>query len=207
MPIFTNPDAQALTNRQETSTIERPVGWKHKEFCVGSVHIPSYASPNVQVLLIAIVCFLCPGMFNALSGLGGGGQVDHKVANDANTALNATFSVVGFFAGTLTNVLGIRISAFLGGMGYSVYIASFLCYSHTQNYGFTVSSGVLLGVSAGLLWTAQGAILMAYPPEQSKGKYISWFWMVFNMGAVLGSFVRYQSFEEKETKTELSRFR
>jgi MFS family permease len=31
--------------------------------------------------------------------------------------------------------------------------------------------------------------MMSYPPEQSKGKYISWFWMVFNLGAVIGALV------------------
>ena len=48
----------------------------------------------------------------------------------------------------------------------------------------------MLGVCAGLLWTAQGAIMMSYPKESSKGKYISWFWMIFNLGAVVGSLVR-----------------
>ena len=31
--------------------------------------------------------------------------------------------------------------------------------------------------------------MMAYPPEKSKGRYISWFWMIFNLGAVIGSLV------------------
>lgn len=30
---------------------------------------------------------------------------------------------------------------------------------------------------------------MSYPPEDSKGRFISWFWMIFNLGAVLGSLV------------------
>jgi len=40
-----------------------------------------------------------------------------------------------------------------------------------------------------LLWCAQGAIMMSYPPEGSKGKYISWFWMIFNTGSVIGSLI------------------
>jgi hypothetical protein len=31
--------------------------------------------------------------------------------------------------------------------------------------------------------------MMSYPPEKNKGKYISWFWMIFNLGAVIGSLV------------------
>lgn len=113
-------------------------------------------------------------MSKANSESGGGGQVDQKPADDANTALYATFSVVGFFAGTIANRLGIRLTLSFGGFGYSLYVAALLCYNHTQNSGFLIFAGAMLGVCAGLLWTAQGAIMMSYPPENSKGRYISW---------------------------------
>jgi MFS family permease len=128
-------------------------------------------------------------MFNAVNGLGGGGQVDPKPSNDSNTALYATFSVIGFFAGTFTNWLGVKAALSFGGIGYSIYVAAYLCYNHTQNYGFIVFAGFLLGICAGILWSAQGAIMMSYPPEQSKGRYISTFWAIFNMGGVIGSLI------------------
>jgi MFS family permease len=128
-------------------------------------------------------------MFNAVNGLGAGGQVDAKPADNANVALYATFSVVGFFAGTIANRLGIRLTLSFGGFGYGLYVGALLCYNHTQNSGFLIFAGAMLGVCAGLLWTAQGAIMMAYPPENSKGRYISWFWMIFNLGAVIGSLI------------------
>jgi MFS family permease len=46
-----------------------------------------------------------------------------------------------------------------------------------------------LGVGAGFLWTAQGAIVMSYPEEKNKGLYISIFWGIFNCGAIIGSIV------------------
>jgi hypothetical protein len=42
-----------------------------------------------------------------------------------------------------------------------------------------------------MLWTAQGAIMMAYPREKNKGKYIGYFWAIFNAGAVLGSVIAF----------------
>lgn len=69
-------------------------------------------------------------------------------------------------------MLGVRAALSLGGVGYSVYIGSYLSYSHRNSYGFSIFAGVLLGMCAGLLWSAQGAIMMSYPQEQSKGKYI-----------------------------------
>ncbi|KAG9192232.1 hypothetical protein G6011_10966 [Alternaria panax] len=31
---------------------------------------------------------------------------------------------------------------------------------------------------------------MSYPPEKFKGRYISWFWIILNMGAVIGGLVQ-----------------
>lgn len=166
----------------------RSRSWKYREFSILGYRV-WYASPPAQLLIVSFVCFLCPGMFNALSGMGGGGQVDTSAANKANIALYSTFAVVGFMAGTIANTLGIKFALGFGGLGYSVYVASFLSFSHTSNYGFTIFAGAFLGVCAGLLWCAQGAIMMSYPAEESKGRYISWFWMIFNLGAVIGSLV------------------
>ncbi|KAF1842491.1 MFS general substrate transporter [Cucurbitaria berberidis CBS 394.84] len=173
----------------DSNTLELPNSWKYKRLSLAGFKLPWFASPPVQLVIVGFVCFLCPGMFNALNGMGGGGQLDPTANNRANTALYSTFAVVGFFAGTFTNKLGVRTALSFGGIGYSVYVASYLCYNHTQNLGFTTFAGALLGVCAGLLWCAQGAIMMSYPPEASKGRYISWFWMIFNLGAVIGSLI------------------
>ncbi|KAF2133266.1 MFS general substrate transporter [Dothidotthia symphoricarpi CBS 119687] len=173
----------------DNNTLDLPNSWKYKRITIAGFKLPWFASPPVQLVIVAFVCFMCPGMFNALNGMGGGGQLDPTANNRANTALYSTFAVIGFFAGTFTNKLGIRTALSFGGIGYSVYVASYLCYNHTQNLGFTTFAGALLGVCAGLLWCAQGAIMMSYPPEESKGRYISWFWMIFNLGAVIGSLI------------------
>ena len=38
-----------------------PKGWKYKSFKIGPITLPWYASPEAQLILVAIVCFLCPG--------------------------------------------------------------------------------------------------------------------------------------------------
>ena len=175
------------------STEERGVvppragGWIYKEYKVGPLRIPCYASPPFQLFLVGLTCFMCPGMFNAVNGLGAGGQFDASTADNANTALYSTFSVFGFFAGTFANRMGLRTTLSVGGFGYVLYIASYLSYNHTQNEGFVIFAGALLGICAAFLWTAQGAIMMSYPNEASKGRYISWFWMIFNLGSVVGA--------------------
>lgn len=165
-----------------------PAGWMYRSFGVGKLST-WYASPMFQLLIVSFVCFLCPGMFNALNGLGGGGISDAKASNTANTALNATFSVVGFFGGAFTNRVGVRFTLFFGSIGYCIYTAALFNWKLHQNAGFVIFGGVLLGTCAGLLWTAQGTIMMSYPEERFKGRYISIFWAIFNLGAVIGSLV------------------
>ncbi|KAE8350589.1 major facilitator superfamily domain-containing protein [Aspergillus coremiiformis] len=169
------------------SAVGKP--WMYKPFKIGPLTLPWFASPEAQLLLVSFVCFLCPGMFNAVSGLGGGGQVDPTDVNKANTALYSTFAVVGFFAGSVANRIGLRLTLSLGGFGYFLYVASLLSYNHNSNAGFLIFSGALLGVCAGLLWCAQGAVMMSYPREHEKGKFISIFWVIFNLGGVIGSLV------------------
>ncbi|KAF2843455.1 MFS general substrate transporter [Patellaria atrata CBS 101060] len=175
--------------RDATGEVILPKRWMYKRLKLGPLKLSWYASPSWQLTIVSFVCFMCPGMYNALSGMGGGGQIDATAANDAAVALYSTFAVVGFFAGTFTNRLGVRTALCFGGMGYSIYVASFLSYNHNQNYGFCVFAGALLGVCAGLLWCAQGAIMMSYPSEDSKGRFIAWFWMIFNLGAVIGGLI------------------
>jgi MFS family permease len=185
-------ETSAPTHYPETSTaggpVPRPGGWMYKGYKVGKREL-WYASPKVQLFMVAMVCFLCPGMYNALGGLGGSGLSDTTAQTNASTSLYSVFAVVGFFSGTFANKLGLKLTLSLGGLGYCIYVASILCYKHTQNMGFVIFSGAFLGLCAGLLWTGQGAIMMSYPPEASKGRYISWFWIIFNTGAVIGAFI------------------
>ncbi|KAG6829301.1 hypothetical protein H0H87_011967 [Tephrocybe sp. NHM501043] len=58
--------------------------------------------PLNQAILLGFVCFMCPGLFNALNGLGAGGQVDSTTSANANSTLYATFAVGAFFAGYAT---------------------------------------------------------------------------------------------------------
>ncbi|KAK7301019.1 hypothetical protein RJT34_11874 [Clitoria ternatea] len=148
-----------------------------------------YNSPLVQVILIGLVCFCCPGMFNALSGMGGGGQLDHTASNNSLTALYTTFAIFGILGGGIYNILGPHLTLFAGCSTYVLYTASFLYYNHFQHQAFAIVSGAFLGVGAGLLWASQGAIMTCYPPANRKGTYISIFWSIFNMGGVIGGLI------------------
>ena len=167
---------------------DRPQGkpWMYKKIFG---FIPGYATPEFQVVYVAFVCFMCPGMYNAVSGLGAGGGMDPYDVNRSSIGLYATFSIFGFFGGTVANKIGLRLTLAFGGFGYCIYLVSLLVYKHTRNAGFLIFAGCLLGACAGLLWTAQGAIMTAYPLEKQKGRFIAIFWVIFNLGAVIGALI------------------
>ncbi|KAL0452352.1 UNVERIFIED_CONTAM: UNC93-like protein 1 [Sesamum latifolium] len=148
-----------------------------------------YNSPLVQVVLIGLVCFCCPGMFNALSGMGAGGQLDPTAANNANTALYSTFAVFGILGGGIYNILGPQLTLLTGCSTYVLYAGAFLYYNHYHHQAFAIVAGAFLGIGAGLLWASQGAIMTSYPPHDRKGVYISLFWSIFNMGGVIGGLI------------------
>ncbi len=54
---------------------------------------------------------------------------------------------------------------------------------------FVIAAGAVLGLCAGLFWTSQVSLMLAYPTESQKGKFIGLFWAIFNFGAVVGASV------------------
>ncbi|KAG0210043.1 hypothetical protein BGX28_009720 [Mortierella sp. GBA30] len=149
------------------------------------------SDPLAQVIILGFICFCCPGMFNALQGTGtyGLSAKDSDVGNHAGTALSVVFAFSSLFAGALFNIMGHRLLLIIGGLTYVLYVGSFLAYNSIQSIAFVVISSCLLGIGAGWLWCAQGAVMMGYPEEGEKGKYFSIFWAIFNCGGVLGNVI------------------
>jgi len=82
-----NPEAVAYRERDalynySTGVVDVPQGYKYRQYRIFGFTLPWYASPKIQLDMVAFVCFMCPGMFNALNGMGGGGLKDTKLVND-----------------------------------------------------------------------------------------------------------------------------
>ncbi|CDH56700.1 mfs general substrate transporter [Lichtheimia corymbifera JMRC:FSU:9682] len=150
-----------------------------------------FQRPLTQVTLLGLVCLCCPGMFNALMGLGAGGSMSSNVAltDAANGALYGCFAIVGFFAGSITNMVGVKTTLTVGSIGYALYASAFWIYDRQQVDSVVVAAGAILGCCAGIFWSAQGAVMMSYPEERHKGKYVAIFWTLFNMGGIVGSVI------------------
>ncbi|KFZ23026.1 hypothetical protein V502_02489 [Pseudogymnoascus sp. VKM F-4520 (FW-2644)] len=141
-----------------------------------------YNSPFWQIVVVSFVAFGCPGMYNALSGIGGGGQIDSTTQAKSHIAL-ASISAFGnlFVAPIVTNIIGPKWTLFIGGIPYVLYAGSLLCYSHTGSVAFVVVSGGILGMGASLLWISQGGIMAGYPLPFQQGRMIGVFWFIFKL--------------------------
>ncbi|RLV95354.1 hypothetical protein JA1_000993 [Spathaspora sp. JA1] len=178
--------------------IEADGKWYNKEINLLGFKF-RYSSGMTQIVMLAFVIFMTPGMFNALSGIGVS-IGDQVTANNANVALYSTFATIGFFGGTICNIIGVRLSLMVGGTGYALYAGSLLAFNHTECKWFVILAGAVLGVCAAILWAAQGTIIMSYPTESTKGRAIMVFWVIFNMGGVIGSIIPLVNNLQNQTK-------
>ena len=138
-----------------------------------------------QIAIVGLLAFCGPGMFNvrllssvfqkldvacsspgrgsvppplarslqALNGLGNAGSGSASVAAMANGSLYCTFAVCGYFAGAAFNLVGPLPLFVIGGLTYALYAAAI--YFTEQISWLAAVGGAVLGVGAGLFWTAQ----------------------------------------------------
>ncbi|CDK25299.1 unnamed protein product [Kuraishia capsulata CBS 1993] len=144
--------------------------------------------PWVQIFLISFISFCNPGMYNALTGMGGSGQVDGTVAANSNVATHAcTAGSALILVGVFYKYIGPRLSLLIGGWTYALYSGSLLNYNRTGNGAFVIAAGAILGLGAAFFWVAQGTIMVTYSNDQTRGRAIGLFWIVFNLGGAIGS--------------------
>ncbi|PWZ03589.1 MFS general substrate transporter [Testicularia cyperi] len=148
-----------------------------------------YNDPLVANAICAFVVFCTVGMFSSVSNLGAGGTQSITLSNISNAVLYAFFAFSGLFSGAVNNVLGLRVTLFIGSLGYALYLASLWVYQEKSVDWFLVFSGGVLGICAAFLWTAQGVVMLSYPEEKHKGRAFSTFWVIFNCGSLMGSLI------------------
>lgn len=146
-----------------------------------------------QNIVAGVVAFTGPGLFNALQGLGNAGGSDPKVAATMNATLYATFSIFGILSGSLFNLLGTKILMSFGALTYGFYAISVYLWGQVDDsYApMAIFASAVLGLGAACLWGAQGTMTLSYALENQKGLFFGVFWLIFNMGGVMGGFISF----------------
>ena len=166
-----------------------------------------YRTGTAQTVLLGLVFFCVPGMWNSITSMAGG-LGDARTSSMATAATYALYAVASLVAPSICTSLGARATLFLGSLGYSVYVASLLLYHlGVVPSALVVAAGALNGVCAGLLWVANGVLLYTYAGVDGRGFLFGVFWVVFNLGAVVGGVLSFaENFEHTGAKASTSTF-
>jgi MFS family permease len=73
-----------------------------------------------------------------------------------------------------------------GMLGFPVYASSVYCNIKFDNKWYVMLACVIQGASSGTFWLNEGAIVLAYPEKQKRGKYLAYWIASRIVGQTIG---------------------
>ena len=148
-------------------------------------------SGQAQTVLLGVIFFCVPGMWNAITSMAGGLD-SPSMAGAATAAVYGTGAFTSLFASLPCNILGPRVTLFVGTLGYWLYVLSLLMYKlGATGAPLVVAAGAINGCCCGLLWVAHGQLMYTYAGADGRGVLFGLFWLVFSLGAVTGGLLSF----------------
>ena len=145
-----------------------------------------YRSVLFQVLVVGFVSFTQPGIWNALNNLGAGGEQEPYLVNGAN-ALTYGIMIIGCtLAGPLCNVIGCKWTLVIGAAFYTPYASSLYCNNRYGIEWYVLFGAALCGIGASMFWASEAAIAVGYPTEAQRGRMVSIWLAISNLGPLVG---------------------
>jgi MFS family permease len=130
-----------------------------------------YRSPLFNVIIVGLISFTQPGIWNALNNTGAGGQQEPYLVNGANSL---TFGIMVFgcsFFSIMANKFGLKNILIIGTLGYAPYSAALYVNNRYGTEWFVLFGGATCGIAASALWASEGAIALGYPTVADRGKF------------------------------------
>ena len=112
---------------------------------------------------------------------------DPTLGFEALAIIYVVFSFSNFVSPPIVAALGARLSMFLGGMGYALYILAFL---HPSRH-LILAAAAVLGLSAAVIWTAQGHFITQCSDESNRGMHSGLFWAMLQCSLLIGNLIGY----------------
>ncbi|KAF9259715.1 MFS general substrate transporter [Marasmius fiardii PR-910] len=147
------------------------------------VEVPSYKvhwfrSTSFQVVVVGMVFFCAPGMYNALSSLGAGGLASPWYANATAAAGYVFMAFFALIGGIIVSKIGPRLALLISSTGDVVYGGSLYLNSKNGTQWFLMLGSIWSGVTDGLMYSVEGAIITGYPEPNVKGRMLGlWVFM------------------------------
>ncbi|KAH6677129.1 major facilitator superfamily domain-containing protein [Halenospora varia] len=139
-----------------------------------------------NVTVVGIAAFTAPGLWNAMQSVGAGGQQTPYLVMACNSLLFALMTFTCMTGSILANRIGLKASFIFGTTGYVLYSAALYTNNRYGTVWFLYLGSAACGITAGVFWAAEGAIMLSYPEPESRGKYLA-YWLAYrNGGSILG---------------------
>lgn len=97
--------------------------------------------------------------------------------------LYGTFSLSNFLAPMIELRMGPRLTLCIGAMTYALYVFAAIAPETVV----LISSSVVIGIGASLLWTAQGHFLSLNSNPENVGSNSGAFWSIFMVNSIIGN--------------------
>lgn len=94
-------------------------------------------------------------------------------------------------AGGLSNKIGLKWTLVLGTLGYPFYSASLYVNNRYGTEWFVLFGAVTCGLSASCLWASEAAIVLGYPEHRKRGRYVSLWLAIRNIGQLIGGAINF----------------
>jgi len=133
-----------------------------------------------------------------------------SLAADICTTVFLTFAGFCLVSPGITNILGARLTLFLGGLGYCAFIMASLVYFKYKEEYLVLLGAVVLGVSASLLWIAEGRLILEYAniaedgggSGLKTGALLGIFWSLFQGSSLSGGLVAFFAYSPSSTGSD-----
>ncbi|KAK1988190.1 hypothetical protein LZ30DRAFT_536450, partial [Colletotrichum cereale] len=124
-----------------------------------------------QATVVGIAASTAPGLWNAMSSVGAGGQQSPYLVMGDNAVLFSLVTLACLVGSIAANRFGPKATFAFGTVGYVVYSAA-------------------CGITAGLFWAAErGPVMLSYPEPENQGKYLAYWLCYRNSGSILDGVV------------------
>ncbi|OHX00035.1 DUF895 domain-containing membrane protein [Colletotrichum incanum] len=145
-----------------------------------------YRTVFFQATVIGLCAFFAPGLYNAMQSTGAGGQQTPYLVMSANAVLGVMMVVTCSMGSVVANRIGLKNALIFGTTGYAIYSASLYTNNRYGTEWFVYVGSAACGITAGVFWAAEGAIMISYPEDHKRGRYLA-YWLAYrNGGSIVG---------------------
>ncbi|KAI0892711.1 MFS general substrate transporter [Annulohypoxylon nitens] len=148
-----------------------------------------YRGVFFNATIVGISAFAAPGLWNAMNSVGAGGQQTPYLVMAGNAILFAIMTLTCLTGSMMANRFGLRYSLVVGTVGYVVYSAALYTNNRYGTEWFIYLGSAACGLSAGIFWATEGAIMLSYPEPEKRGRYLAYWLSYRNSGSILGGII------------------